>query len=82
MTIVYVHVNILLDFPITYRNVYELSHSECACLHQTVNIAVFFTKNNENTYPKGRALMQTYRVVPQTKRGEFERTLYSWHIIG
>jgi len=34
-----------------------------------VNIAVFFTKNNENTYPKGRALMQMYRVVPQTKRG-------------
>jgi len=31
---------------------------------------VFFTKNNENTYPKGRALMQTYRVVPRTKRGK------------
>ena len=23
----------------------------------------------ENTYPKGRALMKMYRVVPQTKRG-------------
>jgi len=24
--------------------------------------------NNENTYPKGKALMQMYRVVPQMKR--------------
>jgi len=36
-------------------------------------MVVFFTKiNNENTYPKGRVLMQMYRVVPQTKR----RNLY------
>jgi len=27
--------------------------------------------NNENTYPKGRALMQMNRVVPQTKRGNW-----------
>ena len=32
-------------------------------------MVVFFVKNNENTYPKGRALMQMYRVVPITKRG-------------
>ena len=31
----------------------------------------FLFKNNENTYPKG-SLMQMYRVVPQTKRG-------NWH---
>jgi len=30
-------------------------------------MAVFFFKNNENTYPKGRAL-RMYRVVLQTKR--------------
>ena len=29
----------------------------------------FLYKNNENTYPKGRALIQMYRVVPQTKSG-------------
>jgi len=33
----------------------------------------FFIKlylpNTPNTYPKGRALIQMYRVVPQTKRG-------------
>jgi len=34
-----------------------------------VNRVVFFVKNNENTYPKGRALMQMYRIVPITKRG-------------
>jgi len=32
-------------------------------------MVVFFVKSNENTYPKGRALMQIYRVVPITKRG-------------
>ena len=40
-------VYILFHFPITYRNA-----SECACLHQTVNIVAFFTTYNENTYPK------------------------------
>jgi len=25
-------------------------------------------ENKENTYPKGRALLQMYRVVPKTKR--------------
>ena len=30
-------------------------------------MVVFFKKSNENTYPKGRALMQMYRVVPITK---------------
>jgi len=32
-------------------------------------MVVFFVKSNENTYPKGRALMQMYRVVPITKIG-------------
>ena len=40
-------------------------------LHKTVKMVVFFVKNNENTYPKGRALMQMYRVVPITKRGNW-----------
>ena len=55
----------------TYRNASVLCQSECACLHKTVNMVVFFVKNNENTYPKGRALMQMYRVVPKTKRGNW-----------
>jgi len=38
-------------------------------INQKVNIVVFFTKNNENTYPRGRVPMQMYRVVSQTKRG-------------
>ena len=63
------HVYIILDFPITYRNASVLCQSECACLHKTVNIVVFFVKSNENTYPKGRALMQMYRVVPIMKNG-------------
>jgi len=28
-------------------------------------------KNDDNTYPKGRALMQMYRVVPKIQRGNF-----------
>jgi len=31
-------------------------------------MVVFFTNSNGNTYPKGRALMQMFRVVPQMKR--------------
>ena len=42
---------------------------QCACLHKTVNMVVFLVKSNENTYPKGRALMQMYRVVPIMNRG-------------
>jgi len=38
-------------------------------------MVVFFTKNNENTYTEGRVLMQMYRVVAQTKRGNT-----SWEI--
>jgi len=32
-------------------------------------VVVFFVKSNQNTHPKGRALLQMYRVVPTTKRG-------------
>jgi len=68
--IIVFHVYIILDFPITYRNASMLffCQSECACLHKTVNIVFFFVKSNKNTYSKGRALMQMYRVVPMMKR--------------
>jgi len=68
-TMIYFHVYIIYDFPITYRNTSMLSQSECACLHKTVNTLVFCVKSNENIYPKGRALMQMYRVVPISKEG-------------
>ena len=58
----------IVDFLITYRNAAVFCHSECSCLHKTVNMAVFFVKSNENTYPKRRALLQMYRVVSQTIR--------------
>ena len=46
-----------------------LCQLECACLHKTINVVVFFVKRNENdTYPKGRPLIQMYRVVPITER--------------
>jgi len=59
----------ILVFSMTLRNASVLCQSECACLHKTVNMVVFFVKGNENTYPKGRALMQMYGVVPITNRG-------------
>ena len=67
-TPIYFHVYIILDFPITYKNASVLCQSERTCLHKTVNMVVFFVKSNKNTYPKGRALMPMYRVVPITKR--------------
>ena len=69
--IIYFNVYIILDFPITYRNDSVICQSECACLHETVNMVVLFVKSNENTYPKGRALKKMYRVVPQKKRGNW-----------
>ena len=38
--------------------------------HVYIKEYVFFVKSNEKTYPKGRALMQMYRVVPIMKRGK------------
>jgi len=66
--IIYVHDNIILDFPITYINHSVLCQSECVCLHEPVNMVVLFFRSNDHTDPKGRALMQMYRVVPKTKR--------------
>jgi len=45
---------------------------------------IFFVKSNENTYPKERALMQMYRVVPITKRGNtliLFKTLATLHVV-
>jgi len=36
----------VLDFPITYRNASVLCQSECACLHKTVNMVIFYVKSN------------------------------------
>ena len=47
-TIIYFHVYIILDFPITYTSASVLCQSECPCLHKTVNMLVFFAKSNEN----------------------------------
>ena len=71
-TIIYFYINIILDFPKTYIHASVLYQSERACLHKTVNMIVFFVKSNENTYPKGGALMNMYIVVPPTKRGNSE----------
>jgi len=70
-TPIYFHVNITLYFPITCRDASVLCQSECACLHETVNMVVFFVKSNQNTYTKGRALMTMYTVVPIMKRGNY-----------
>jgi len=36
-------------------------------------MVVFFVESDENTYPKGRAHMQMYRVVPITKKRELHK---------
>jgi len=58
-----------IRLAITYRNAAVLCQSECACLHKIVKMVDFFLKIIKNTYqyPKGRVLMQMYRVVPQMK---------------
>jgi len=48
-TILYFQVNVVLDFPLTYRSTAVICQSDCACLHKTVNMTIFFVKSNENT---------------------------------
>ena len=71
--------NIRLSYNI-YK-CFNASQSECTCLHKTVNRVVSFVKSNENTYPKGRELMQMYIVVPITKRGNSTNTVYHFKAI-
>ena len=47
-TNIYVHVHILLDIPITYRNELMICQSECTYLHKIVNIAVFIKQQQKN----------------------------------
>ena len=68
-TIKHFHVYIILDFCIKFRNASVLCQSEYTCLHKAVNMEVFFVKSKENTYSKGKALVQMYRVVTITKEG-------------
>jgi len=42
-----VNVNIILDFPLTYKTASMIFQSECACLHQTANMAVVFFYNKK-----------------------------------
>jgi len=74
-TLIYFQVNIIWDFPKTYRNASVHCQSECICLHKTVNMVVFVNKCNENTNPNERALMQMYRVVSITQRGNYFKQL-------
>ena len=43
--------------------------SECACLHKTINMVVFFVKSNENTFHKRESTHSMYGIVPMMKRG-------------
>jgi len=47
-----VNVNIILDFPLTYKTASMIFQSECACLHQRANMAVvfFYNKNTQSTH--------------------------------
>ena len=68
-TIIYVHVNIILDFPITYRNTSVLCQSECACLQQTVNMVAFFLKIMKIPTQKGEHSCKCTELSLKPKRG-------------
>jgi len=67
----YFHVNIILDFPVTYKNASVLCQSECACLHKTINMVVFFVKSNENTFHKRESTHANVRNCPYDEKREF-----------
>jgi len=70
-TIIYVHVNIILDFPITYLNASVLSQTECACLYQTVTMAVFFFLNNGKELPKRESTHANVQSCPSNEKSEW-----------
>jgi len=53
-TLIYVHVNIILDFPLQYTNASVFCQPECAFLHQTVIMVVFFIKIMKIPNQKGK----------------------------
>jgi len=65
-TNIYVHINILLDFPITYKkNASVLCQSEWACLHQTVNMV----KTRKIPTPNGEHLCKCTELSLKQKEG-------------
>jgi len=70
-TPIYFHANIILDFPITYRNASVICQSVCACLHKTVNIVVFFVRSNENTYSKRESTHANVQSCPCKEKKEY-----------
>ena len=71
MTIIYLRVYIILDFPITYRNISVLCQSECACLHKTVNMAVSFVIGNKKYQPKRESTHANGQSCPYNEKREF-----------
>ena len=75
---------ILIDKAL--KHFYMLLESLILCEHGNILLSLTSKENTisffllytcthcRNTYPKGRALMKMYRVVPQTKRGD--KSLY------
>ena len=61
----------LHNIRLSYNNAAVLCQSECACLHKTVNMVVFFVKSNENNHRKGKALMQML-ICPSNEKKELD----------
>jgi len=62
----------MLDFPITYRNASVLCLPECAYLHKTANMVVFFFKRNENSYPKRESTHANVQSCPYNEQMEYK----------
>jgi len=67
-TIIYFNVYIILYLPITHNNGSVLCQSECACLHKTVNMEVFFVKSNEIPNQKGEQIHANVLSRPYNKK--------------
>ena len=69
MAIIYFHYNIILDFPITYRNVSVYCLSDYTCLHKTVNMVVFFLKIMKISTQKGEHSCNSTELSLKQKEG-------------
>ena len=68
-TIIYVHVYIILHFPITYRNASVLCQSECAFLQKTLNMVVFFVRMMKIPTQKGERSSKCTELSLKPKEG-------------
>ena len=79
-----VYVYIIFDFPVTYWNASVVCQSECAFLHKTVNMVVYFVrmmkisteKESAQVVPRKNERIQIYQHQSYTEQSSYNSRLH------